>query len=135
MRRKGMSGAILQFKITLVCLLAVLLCCAGAWAQVTTGLIAATVKDTSGAVVPNATVTLTNTDTNVVVRTVKTGQRVRVLLQSDVAAGRFLWKALSPTFLYAARRLPEIADRIVEIDRAMNQSPLFVTNCGALEYP
>ena len=73
MRRKGMSGAILQFKITLVCLLAVLLCCAGAWAQVTTGLIAATVKDTSGAVVPNATVTLTNTDTNVVVRTVKTG--------------------------------------------------------------
>ncbi|MBZ5629603.1 MAG: carboxypeptidase-like regulatory domain-containing protein, partial [Acidobacteriia bacterium] len=51
----------------------VLLLAATAWGQVTTGLIAATVKDASGAVVPNATVTLTNTDTNVVVRTVKTG--------------------------------------------------------------
>ncbi len=68
-----MSGGILQFKITSVCLLAVLLCSAGARAQVTTGLIAGTVKDTSGAVVPNATATLTNTDTNIVVRTVKIG--------------------------------------------------------------
>ena len=73
MRHKVMSGGILPFKITSVCLLAVLLCCSGAWAQVNTGLIAGTVKDASGAVVPNATVTLTNTDTNVVVRTVKTG--------------------------------------------------------------
>ena len=48
-----------------------------------------------------------------------TGQRVRMLLRSDDPAGRFLWKALSPTFVYAARRIPEIADRIVEIDRAM----------------
>ena len=47
------------------------------------------------------------------------GQRIRMLLQSDDRAGRFLWKAMSATFLYAARRIPEIADRIVEIDRAM----------------
>lgn len=45
--------------------------------------------------------------------------RVRTLLESDDRAGRFLWKALSPAFLYAARRIPEIADRVVEIDRAM----------------
>ena len=34
-------------------------------------------------------------------------------------AARFIWGALSQTCLYAARRVPEIADRIVEVDRAM----------------
>jgi len=34
-------------------------------------------------------------------------------------AARFIWGALSATCLYAARRVPEIADRIVEVDRAM----------------
>lgn len=34
-------------------------------------------------------------------------------------AARFIWGAISETCLYAARRVPEIADRIVEIDRAM----------------
>jgi hypothetical protein len=42
-------------------------------AQEITGNIAGTVKDPQGAVVPNATVTLTNTDKNAVIRTVKTG--------------------------------------------------------------
>ena len=41
-------------------------------AQVITGNIAGTVADSSGAVVPGATVTITNTDKNIVVRTVKT---------------------------------------------------------------
>jgi len=45
---------------------------AAAVAQHVTGSISGTVKDSSGAVVPNARVTLTNTDQNVVVRTVKT---------------------------------------------------------------
>jgi len=34
-------------------------------------------------------------------------------------AARFIWNALAETCLYAARRVPEIADRIVEVDRAM----------------
>ena len=34
-------------------------------------------------------------------------------------AQRFIWGALSETCLYAARRVPEIADRIVEVDRAV----------------
>ena len=46
-------------------------------------------------------------------------ERFRMLLEADDAAGHFLWKAFAPTFLYAARRIPEIADRVVEIDRAM----------------
>ncbi|MGA2877683.1 MAG: 3-hydroxyacyl-CoA dehydrogenase NAD-binding domain-containing protein [Bryobacteraceae bacterium] len=47
------------------------------------------------------------------------GQRVRTLLRSDDRAGRFLWKILSDLFLYCAEMIPEISDRIVEIDRAM----------------
>jgi len=34
-------------------------------------------------------------------------------------ASKFLFSSLSATCLYAARRVPEIADRIVEVDRAM----------------
>ena len=40
-------------------------------AQQVTGSISGTIKDSSGAVVPNATVTITNTDRNQVVRTIK----------------------------------------------------------------
>ncbi len=47
------------------------------------------------------------------------GERVRTLLRSDDRAGRFLWKILSDLFLYCAEKVPEISDRIVEIDRAM----------------
>ncbi len=47
------------------------------------------------------------------------GQRLRTVLRSDDRAGRFLWKVLSDLFLYAAEMIPEISDRIVEIDRAM----------------
>jgi len=43
------------------------------------------------------------------------------ILEGQVAdkAARFIWSALSETCLYAARRVPEIADGIVEVDRAM----------------
>jgi len=34
-------------------------------------------------------------------------------------ASQFLWGCLSSTCLYAARRIPEIADNIVDVDRAM----------------
>src|SRR5882724_8726218 len=46
--------------------------CSTGWSQEVTGSIAGTVHDTSGAVVPNATVTLKNTDRNAVLRTIKT---------------------------------------------------------------
>ena len=47
------------------------------------------------------------------------GERVRTLLRADDRAGRFLWKVLSDYFLYSAEMIPEISDRVVEIDRAM----------------
>jgi 3-hydroxyacyl-CoA dehydrogenase len=39
-------------------------------------------------------------------------------LKADIAS-RFLWQTLSQMCLYAARRAPEIADSILDIDRAM----------------
>ena len=47
------------------------------------------------------------------------GERLRTLLRSDDRVGRFLWKFFSDLFLYSAEMVPEISDRIVEIDRAM----------------
>ncbi len=47
------------------------------------------------------------------------GERVRTLFRSDDRAGRFLWKVLSDLFLYCAAMIPEISDRMIEIDRAM----------------
>ena len=47
------------------------------------------------------------------------GERLKALVALDDKVGRFLWKALSDHILYAAHMVPEISDRIVEIDRAM----------------
>ncbi len=47
------------------------------------------------------------------------GERLRTLVRADDRAGRFLWKVFSDLFLYSAEMIPEISDRMVEIDRAM----------------
>jgi 3-hydroxyacyl-CoA dehydrogenase len=46
-------------------------------------------------------------------------QRLRRLVGAKDRAGTFLWKLFADYFLYSASCLPEISDRIVEIDRAM----------------
>jgi 3-hydroxyacyl-CoA dehydrogenase len=54
-----------------------------------------------------------------------TRARLRALVAPAIAnqnadnASKFLWNTLGETCLYAARRVPEIADRIVDVDRAM----------------
>ena len=45
--------------------------------------------------------------------------RLRTLAAADDRAGAFLWSLFSDLFLYSASLIPEISDRIVEIDRAM----------------
>jgi 3-hydroxyacyl-CoA dehydrogenase len=45
--------------------------------------------------------------------------RLKGLVALDDKAGRFLWQLLSEHVRYAAQMVPEISDRIVEIDRAM----------------
>jgi 3-hydroxyacyl-CoA dehydrogenase len=56
-----------------------------------------------------------------------TGARLRMLIGMDGGgspkkgdkAGEFLWSSLADLWTYAANRVPEISDSIVEIDRAM----------------
>jgi 3-hydroxyacyl-CoA dehydrogenase len=53
-----------------------------------------------------------------------TGARVRALFEPALEgkgdkANKFLWASMGDTFLYTARRIPEIADSIVDVDRAM----------------
>lgn len=45
--------------------------------------------------------------------------RLRFMVASQDRAGAFLWKLFSDLFIYSATMVPEISDRIVEIDRAM----------------
>jgi 3-hydroxyacyl-CoA dehydrogenase len=47
------------------------------------------------------------------------GGRIRYMVQADDRGGRFAWKALSANLVYAARKLGEIAEDVVNIDRAM----------------
>ncbi len=46
-------------------------------------------------------------------------QRLRILVAGTDRVGTFLWKLYSDLFLYSAERVPEIADEIFQIDRAM----------------
>src|SRR5438105_2356790 len=48
-----------------------------------------------------------------------TRERLKTLTWSKDRVGAFLWKTLARTLCYTADRIPEIADTVVEIDRAM----------------
>lgn len=45
--------------------------------------------------------------------------RLRKLVAGTDRVGTFLWSLYSDLFIYCAERIPEISDRVVEIDRAM----------------
>lgn len=45
--------------------------------------------------------------------------KLKALLYADDRAGNLLWNILAPTLLYSAKLVGEIADHIVDIDRAM----------------
>ena len=47
------------------------------------------------------------------------GERLRSIVSARDRAGAFIWKTLSDTLLYTARRIPEITDDIVSVDNAM----------------
>jgi 3-hydroxyacyl-CoA dehydrogenase len=47
------------------------------------------------------------------------GERIKMLVWGKDRVGAFLWKTISRTLRYAANRIPEIADTVVEVDRAM----------------
>ena len=50
---------------------------------------------------------------------IRLDSRIKALINSDDTAGQFVWNVTSKALLYSAGRLGEIADDIVNIDRAM----------------
>ena len=46
-------------------------------------------------------------------------EKLKVVLSGDDKAAKFAWKVLAASFIYAANRIPEISDTVVEIDNAM----------------
>ncbi len=48
-----------------------------------------------------------------------TGESLKAVIQGEDKAAEFAWRNLRDTLLYAYRRIPEIADDIVNIDNAM----------------
>ncbi|MCB9796497.1 MAG: 3-hydroxyacyl-CoA dehydrogenase/enoyl-CoA hydratase family protein [Alphaproteobacteria bacterium] len=46
-------------------------------------------------------------------------EKVKAVIHGDDDAARFAWAVLADTLIYAANRIPEIADDIVNIDRGM----------------
>ncbi|MGQ0763929.1 MAG: 3-hydroxyacyl-CoA dehydrogenase NAD-binding domain-containing protein [Acidobacteriota bacterium] len=48
-----------------------------------------------------------------------TRERLTTVVWSKDRVGAFLWKTISKTLTYTAERIPEIADTVVEVDRAM----------------
>jgi 3-hydroxyacyl-CoA dehydrogenase len=48
-----------------------------------------------------------------------TGERIRKVISGDDKAARYAWEVLSETLIYAAKRIPEVADDVYNIDNAM----------------
>jgi len=46
-------------------------------------------------------------------------ERIKTLTWGKDRVGAFLWKTLAKVLTYSAKRIPEIADNVVEVDRAM----------------
>jgi 3-hydroxyacyl-CoA dehydrogenase len=47
------------------------------------------------------------------------GKRIKAMVSANDPAGQFAWQVLSRTLIYSAKRVGEIADDIVNVDRAM----------------
>jgi 3-hydroxyacyl-CoA dehydrogenase len=58
-------------------------------------------------------------------------ERVRIMHTGEDAGSKFVWKLFANTAIYAANRIPEIADDIVSIDRAVKWG--FAWNIGIFE--
>ena len=58
-------------------------------------------------------------------------EKVRIMHTGDDSGSKFLWKVFANTAIYAANRIPEIADNIVDIDNAVRWG--FAYNIGVFE--
>ncbi len=78
------------------CLLTILLLCPGAHGQVDQGTITGSVEDSTGAVVPGAQVTLTNTDTDLVLQ--RAANSTGTFVFSPLKTGNYKLSATAPGF-------------------------------------
>lgn len=92
-----MKCRILWLRVICVSVFALLICSIAVQGQQITGDISGTVKDPSGALVPNASVTLTNIDKNVVVRTATTGSDGEFAFP-QLSVGRYAITVEAPNF-------------------------------------
>jgi outer membrane receptor protein involved in Fe transport len=94
-RVKNLSLGLISFWAA-PCLLIILSLCSGAHAQVDQGAITGTVEDSSGAVVPNARVTVANTDTGLVLQ--RNANASGVYIFSPLKIGNYKVSATAPGF-------------------------------------
>ena len=47
------------------------------------------------------------------------GERIKAVVYANDKGGKFAWRAMCDSLLYAAERIPEIADDVVNVDNAM----------------
>ena len=52
-------------------------------------------------------------------RNLELAERLKLLVDADDEAGELIWHTVSRTMAYASKRIPEIADTLVDIDNAM----------------
>jgi len=47
------------------------------------------------------------------------GEKIKAMVYADDRAGRFAWKVTAESLIYSARRIPEICDSVMDIDKGM----------------
>jgi len=52
-------------------------------------------------------------------KTESLSDKIRAIVYGEDKGARFVWKAVASSLIYTARRIPEISDTILEIDKAM----------------
>jgi 3-hydroxyacyl-CoA dehydrogenase len=56
---------------------------------------------------------------NIAKRKISTTEKIAALAYSNDMAGKFFWELIADTLIYAANRIPEIADNIISVDNAL----------------
>jgi len=47
------------------------------------------------------------------------GERIKAMVYADDRGGKFAWKVVAESLLYSARRIPEICDSVMDVDKGM----------------
>ena len=114
---KSSSRPTVRMGVLLLNLMAALVTAPGGWSQTTMGGVSGTVRDQTGAVIPNVAIGLTNTATNAVANTVT--NEVGFYIFPSVAPGTYTLSAQSPGMQkFEGAFTVRVADRVV-IDPAL----------------